>query len=118
MLEAWLSEAFFRAPIPKSTGCGLFNLDWCRALYPDMQRESPADVQRTLLELSAITIAEAIRQRDPDARAGVFVCGGGTRNGLLMSRLAELLMPRPVATTRALGIDQTQAGAWITGIKA
>lgn len=112
LLDALRTDPFFAKPLPKSTGRELFNRGWlARALRPGL---APADVQATLAELTASTIADALRQAQP---ARVLVCGGGARNGHLMRRLAALLAPIPVTTTAALGVDpdlvEATAFAWL-----
>jgi anhydro-N-acetylmuramic acid kinase len=78
--------------------------------------ERTADVQATLGELTAITVARAVRQYCPGARE-VFLCGGGARNRLLLARLAALLPQKRVATTAALGLEpehvEALAFAWL-----
>ena len=57
LLRRLRADAYFSLPYPKSTGLEHFNLDWVqRALeaHPDVEA---ADVQATLLELTATTIA-------------------------------------------------------------
>ena len=47
----------------------------------------------------------------------IYVCGGGVRNGLLMSRLSEVLSSKRVALTDQLGVDadwvEAYAFAWL-----
>lgn len=116
LLEQMLEEPYFTRPIPKSTGKELFNTEWLDAQLTGCPKESPADVQRTLLELTATTIARQLPERRP---LGVYVCGGGARNGALMERLKALLEPQnaTVSTTSSLGIDpqwvEATAFAWL-----
>ena len=73
-----------------------------------------ADVQATLLELTARTIARAARECGAD---DVYACGGGTRNRALMARLASLLAPATLASTTDLGLAaeavEATAFAWL-----
>ncbi|HEU0289716.1 MAG TPA: anhydro-N-acetylmuramic acid kinase, partial [Burkholderiales bacterium] len=73
-------------------------------------------VQATLLELTATTIARAVRKHCASARE-VLVCGGGAHNRALLSRLAALLPGLRVATTAALGVEpehvEALAFAWL-----
>jgi anhydro-N-acetylmuramic acid kinase len=102
LLAALLSDSYFAAPPPKSTGREYFNLDWLDArLRKDV---APADVQATLLALTAITIADAIRAAAPAARE-VFACGGGVHNAALMEALRTALAPATVQSTASLGLD-------------
>ena len=94
---------------PKSTGREEFNLAWVRSVLTD---EKPEDVQRTLLELTARTVALACRGAQE-----IYLCGGGTKNTALLDRIAELACPAHVATTAELGIDpmhvEALAFAWL-----
>lgn len=115
LLQALLDEPFFRLPPPKSTGRDLFDLPWLEQKL--LGRHVPAaDVQATLLELSARGIAQAIALHCPGNQT-VFVCGGGARNGALMRRLAALLPEQAIAGTAALGLPEHQveaaAFAWL-----
>jgi len=75
-----------------------------------------ADVQATLAELTARSVAQALHSHLPDAR-GLWVCGGGAFNTHLMTRLAALLPQLRVQTTDALGLPPLQveavAFAWL-----
>lgn len=115
LLERCLDDPYFSTPAPKSTGPEYFNLEWLDErldMLPDHAR--PEDVQRTLLELTARSIAAAL---DNEPLAQLAVCGGGAKNTLLMARLSELLYPTQVITTAALGIDpdwvEAAAFAWL-----
>lgn len=86
LLDSLLTEPYFHRAAPKSTGRELFNVDWLTShleQHPDL---SPRDVQRTLLELTAISVTQCL---SPDVRQ-LIVCGGGVRNRLLMQRIAQL----------------------------
>jgi anhydro-N-acetylmuramic acid kinase len=107
LLESMLSNVYFSAPPPKSTGPETFHIDWVKAHLHGA--ESPRDVQRTLLELTVESIAGALEQRGLDA---VRVCGGGARNDFLMSRLGERLTPVVVTSTESVGVDPQWVEAW------
>lgn len=102
LLASWLADPYFAAPPPKSTGREVFNLDWLDARLP--ANLAPADVQATLLRLSARSIADAIRAHGRGARE-VYACGGGVHNTALMDALREELPGLRVDTTAALGLD-------------
>ncbi|MCK5769784.1 anhydro-N-acetylmuramic acid kinase [Algiphilus sp.] len=116
LLAAWLEHPYFAVAPPKSTGRGAFHLDSLFALAGPADIDDPADVQRTLLELSARTIADAVKapNRDPER---VWLCGGGAYNDALVRRLAELLAPVPVASSAQAGIApehiEAAAMAWL-----
>ncbi|WP_373885723.1 anhydro-N-acetylmuramic acid kinase [Snodgrassella alvi] len=88
LLQAMLGHDYFSQPYPKSTGRDLFSLDWLNQYLTG--QEKPADVLRTLLELTAQTAVNAIINTAPDTN-NVYVCGGGSQNRLLMHTLAQLL---------------------------
>lgn len=104
LLAKLLQEPYLALPAPKSTGRELFNLAWLDAQLHDMTVSS-ADVQATLCEFTATTIAGALRAPRPRQ---VYVCGGGARNGELMRRLGLALPDTAVASTAAAGIPPEQ----------
>ena len=102
LLSHLLSEPFFAAPHPKSTGRELFNLGWLEQHLRG--NENPTDVQATLLELTAQSIAAEIkRAKEPIHTA--YLCGGGIYNTQLALRLEALIHPTILATTKVLGIE-------------
>ena len=114
LLEALLAEPYFTLPPPKSTGRDLFNSAWLERKLPRAQ--DPRVVQATLLELTAQSVAQAIRGHFPAVQR-LIVCGGGVRNGALMARLELLLSPVPVESSARHGIEPMQveaaAFAWL-----
>jgi len=115
LLDVLLADPYFALPPPKSTGREYFHLDWLAARAP-LAALDPADVQATLLELTARSVAAAIAQHAPQAEE-VLACGGGVHNGALMRRLGELLAPRVLQSTARFGIDpdflEATAFAWL-----
>lgn len=117
LLNLLLAEKFFQQPHPKSTGREMFNLNWLQNNLNQLKEYiSPIDVQRTLVELTAKTIADSIKKLSADQKE-IFICGGGAFNQLLMQRLQDLLAPNLVNSTAALGIDpqwiEAMAFAWL-----
>jgi anhydro-N-acetylmuramic acid kinase len=115
LLMGMLAEPFFALPPPKSTGRDLFNAEWLAAkLAP--RNPLPADVQATLVALTARTIAGAVATHC-GAATEVLVCGGGANNDALMHALAALLAPRVLTTTASLGVAvehvEALAFAWL-----
>lgn len=115
LLQALLDDPYFALAPPKSTGREYFHLAWL-AGHPHQAALDPADVQATLLELSARSVADAINRHAP-AAGEVLVCGGGVHNGALMRRLGELLAPRALVSTTRDGVDpdylEATAFAWL-----
>lgn len=116
LLEACLGEPYFTQTPPKSTGRDRFNLDWLLQRFPDLVTLSPADVQRTLCEITAQSVAMQLRQTAP-ALSRVLVCGGGVHNPRLMASLHEALPGLYVQSTLAVGVDpdvvEAAAFAWL-----
>jgi anhydro-N-acetylmuramic acid kinase len=109
LLKKLLTEPFFAAAPPKSTGRDLFNLAWLgRHLNGD---EAPADVQATLLALTGDSIAAAI-QRFCGGAKEIYVCGGGAHNEALLSHLRHALPQCRIQKTEVLGI----AADWMEAI--
>lgn len=115
LLKCLKDDPFYSAHPPKSTGTEYFSPDWLAkklALLPCYPIE---DVQRTLCQLTAETIAESIERFAPNTET-VFLCGGGTHNQTLVQALAERLGQK-IDSTKTLGIDPDQveamAFAWL-----
>lgn len=107
LLEKLLDDAYIKRPPPKSTGVEYFNLRWLdqnlAALADASTSLPPGDVQATLCEFTAITVADDIRlQGEVD---DVLVCGGGVHNQSLMRRLQSSLGDVPVSSTASRSID-------------
>jgi anhydro-N-acetylmuramic acid kinase len=116
LLTALMGEPYFFHPAPKSTGRDMFNLEWLINCWPTVTELSPVDVQATLLELTAVTIADAIQQAQPTPDQ-VLVCGGGVHNIALLQRLNTLLPGQQVISTRDVGLEpdwiEAMAFAWL-----
>lgn len=111
LLQILLAHPFFSLPPPKSTGRDSFHLPWLESqLLPG---QAPADVQATLLELSARGIADCILTHCAGA-SEIYLCGGGAHNEQLVARLRSLLAGRRIAATDTLGIaaDWVEAAAF------
>ncbi|WP_137974848.1 anhydro-N-acetylmuramic acid kinase [Pseudomonas sp. F(2018)] len=116
LLQALLSDPYFATRGPKSTGRELFNLPWLENHLAEFPAASPADIQRTLLELTARSIVDSLQQAQQDT-AELLVCGGGAHNAALMQRLQELLPSCEVASTAERGVPpdwvEAMAFAWL-----
>ena len=114
LLARLLDEPWFAQPPPKSTGRDQFHLGWVEAALAG--GESPADVQATLLALTARSVADALRATQPDTRR-VIACGGGVHNPVLMATLAAELPDAAVESSAAHGLDpdcvEAMAFAWL-----
>lgn len=111
------SEPWFKQAPPKSTGRDLFNWDWLQ--YRLQAFPGPAladnDIQATLQQLTAVTVAQAITQYAPET-GETLVCGGGALNGGLMQDLKNAL-PCTVQATSEHGMPvqlvEALAFAWL-----
>jgi anhydro-N-acetylmuramic acid kinase len=117
LLAELLKEPYLALPAPKSTGRDLFHLEWLDARLAVHAEAAPEDVQRTLTQYTAVTLADAIKAYGAAADA-VYICGGGAYNGVLMDALgAELGKQVLVASTQALGVAPNRvealAFAWL-----
>ncbi|MGD8547526.1 MAG: anhydro-N-acetylmuramic acid kinase [Thiohalophilus sp.] len=116
LLERLLHDPYFALPAPKSTGREYFNLPWLQPILDAFPNLAARDVQTTLCELTARSIADAIQQY-AESTDEVLVCGGGVHNKYLMQRLAELLTPARVGVTTEGGLDpdwvEATAFAWL-----
>jgi anhydro-N-acetylmuramic acid kinase len=114
LLGKLLDYSYFMKTPPKSTGIEEFNLEWLTAR--DALEYDAVDVQATLCELTARTIANDIVRFAP-ATAEVYVCGGGAHNADLLTRLARRLPEIRIDSTAAVGLDpdwvEAAAFAWL-----
>lgn len=121
LLDLLLEHPFFDLPAPKSTGREDFHLGWVDATLEKLNHEcpnlaySPADVQATLTELTAISASQALLSFSEVGQ--LFVCGGGAFNQYLLARLAHHLPSWSLMTTEAIGLSprwvEAVAFAWL-----
>ncbi|SFU94328.1 anhydro-N-acetylmuramic acid kinase [Halomonas korlensis] len=116
LLERLLADPFFHRPPPRSTGREAFHLDWLDAQLTG--RERPEDVQATLAELTAASVAMGVmmarEQFDAPPAAALIPCGGGAHNPDLLSRLAQHLPETPLVASAEWGwpADWLEGGAF------
>lgn len=114
LLERLLGDPWFAQPPPKSSGREHFQRSW---LAPHLRDGLAAvDVQATLRELTARTIADALRATQPDTRR-LLVCGGGVHNPVLMQALRQAMPDVVLASTAEFGLDpdhvEAMGFAWL-----
>jgi anhydro-N-acetylmuramic acid kinase len=118
LLGQMLADPYFDQPPPKSTGFEYFNGGWTRSRLASLGGLTipAADIQATLAELSARTIATSILKFAPDIDE-VLVCGGGIHNADLMQRLRGYLTGAQVSSTDLYGLHpdwvEAAAFAWL-----
>jgi len=117
LLEAMIRDPYFNKPFPKSTGPDYFNLAWLNKHLEGLDHKLPnQDVQATLLELTALSITNELKQLG-NLGGDIYVCGGGAHNQQLISRLKQMLGQYRVYLSDDLGIpaDWVEAAgfAWL-----
>jgi anhydro-N-acetylmuramic acid kinase len=118
LLGTLLADPYFEQPPPKSTGFEYFNGGWVRNKIAGLGGAGKAanDVQATLAELSARTIATSILKFAPDID-DVLICGGGVHNSDLLGRLRTYLSGVNVTSTEEYGLHpdwvEAAAFAWL-----
>jgi anhydro-N-acetylmuramic acid kinase len=115
LLQQLLIDEYFLRQPPKSTGREYFNMAWLRDRQNTFDTAVAAeDMQATLTELTAVTIAHAVQEHQC---RNVWLCGGGAHNEFLRTRIATNLTGAPVQSTAALGIEpdwvEAIAFAWL-----
>ena len=104
-LVDWLEHPYFKRRPPKSTG----REDFSRPLVERWLRHvlragaSAEDMMATLTELTATTIANAIKDFVPGQVDEVIAYGGGSTNPTLMAAVTQLLN-RPMTPIEKLGM--------------
>ncbi|APZ44168.1 anhydro-N-acetylmuramic acid kinase [Acidihalobacter ferrooxydans] len=116
LLDVLLHDPYFALPPPKSTGREHFNAAWLDQ-HLNNPRLSPADVQATLTEFTARSIAAAVDTYFSHCQR-LLICGGGAHNNELIRRLsANLRSTCVIESTSAYGIEpdwiEASAFAWL-----
>lgn len=103
LLARLLQHPYYERRPPKSTGRETFTDALLQqALAADAIL--PQDVQASLSELTARTIASGLNAAAAQTPRRVLICGGGAFNSDLMARLERLLPGTRLATTASYGI--------------
>lgn len=117
LLQKLLSHGYFRRAAPKSTGREDFHLAWLLEQLAGLETKiADEDVQATLLDLTATSVADAIRNAGL-SKGELLVCGGGTFNTALWHRLQNLLPDWSLHSTADFGLApgwvEAAAFAWL-----
>ena len=109
VVDEALTNPFFAAPPPKSTGRELFSTAFidrfiadCRSSRPDATVE---DVVATAVALTARSIADAYARFIPEPVSEVVLSGGGARNPVLVGAIRDALAGRAVRLFDELFFD-------------
>ncbi|KRV50583.1 anhydro-N-acetylmuramic acid kinase [Wenjunlia vitaminophila] len=101
LLRRLLDEPYYALSPPKTTGKELFNGAYLRAALEGLGPLAGRDVVATVTELTARTVAEAVRSH---GATEVIASGGGVRNPTLMARLRAALGEVPLRVSDDLGL--------------
>ncbi len=114
LLNTLLSESYFNQTPPKSTGRELFNGHWLEEKLQEFSALRPVDVQATLLELSVLSIAEALEDKKIKH---LILCGGGAKNLALIVSLSKYLKGCTIKPSDDYGVSsdymEALAFAWL-----
>lgn len=113
LLREMQADDFFARVPPKSTGREYFNEAWIDTMLERIGEDknfNAADVQRTLLELTAATIAEAIER---SGAKEAIICGGGAHNRLLTERIASSIAPVTLRLLEEADFLEAMMMAWL-----
>ena len=114
LLESMLSDPYFAKYAPKSCGRELFNEKWLKKQLEEFSYVVDQDVQATLLELTALTIANEVKKTNTEL---LIVCGGGAKNSALMKKLRVELKDIEISISDKYGTSsdfmEAMAFAWL-----
>ncbi len=108
LVDKWLENEFFQQAPPKSTGRELFGPDYLKQCQLQAQKYqlSSADWLASLTELTVSSIALSYQRFLQEIPQQVLLCGGGSHNHYLKSRLQDKLgQASQVMTTDELGLS-------------
>jgi len=115
LLDAMMADDYFSLDYPKSTGREKFNEAWLDAMLT--RRGSSVcslvleqDVQRTLLELTALSISNEVLKFNTDV---ALLCGGGAKNSFLVERIKALMPNIEVAIAQNADEIEAMTFAWL-----
>ena len=109
LLDRMMSDEYFEQAYPKSTGREKFNKVWLQGILSG-KTHNPEDVQRTLLELTALSISNEVLRFNRDV---VLLCGGGARNSFLVERMKVLMPNVEVAIAQNADMIEAMTFAWL-----
>jgi anhydro-N-acetylmuramic acid kinase len=109
LLELLLREPYYARSAPKSTGKELFHVGY----LDGTEHRVVEDVMATLVELTAITVADACRQHGAEV---VVASGGGVRNPVLMRALKRRLAPAELRVSDEFGLPSDAKEGYLTAL--
>lgn len=113
LLERLLADPFYAAPAPKSTGREHFHTAYVQQAVGERRGIEDNDLVATLTELTAVTVADALR---PYAVTRVLGSGGGMHNPVLVQRLRHHLRPARLAPSDEAGLPTDGKEAYLMAL--
>lgn len=114
LLNKMLSDPYFQKEPPKSTGREYFNENWLEKQLEEFEYITNEDIQATLLEFTAETLANEVKKSSVDL---VIISGGGVKNIALMKKLRSYLENIEVSPSDKYGVSsdfmEAMAFAWL-----
>jgi len=115
-LNKMLAHPFFKKRQPKSTGKEIFNI---RFIPKSLLQQSPESILATVTELTAKTIAQAIKHKQQSINE-IIVCGGGIKNLFLIERISHYTS-LPIVSSELMGYSpqsiEAMAFGWLASQK-
>ncbi|USR91992.1 anhydro-N-acetylmuramic acid kinase [Phormidium yuhuli AB48] len=105
LVQQWLTHPFFQQPPPKSTGREDFGPELLQQYHQQAQHLGPADWLATLTDLTAASIADSYKRFLPQLPQDLILCGGGSRNPYLKSRLQTHLPQTTLSSSDDWGLN-------------
>ena len=107
MLRELMGNPYFQQGPPKTTGREMFGREFAENLLERARALglSDSDLIATATGFTAESIADAYSRHLPKEPDEVILCGGGSKNQLLVNMLGRKLAPAKVLTTDDLGVD-------------
>lgn len=109
LLDIMMSDDYFALAYPKSTGREKFNANWLRS-HLEGKTHNPEDVQRTLLELTALSISNEVLRFNRDL---ALLCGGGAKNSFLVERIKAFMPNVEVVIAQNADYIEAMTFAWL-----
>ena len=119
LLDELLAHPFIGQGPPKSTGTDVFSPAMVRQII-DRRRLQPADLLRTLVRFTALSVAENVHKFVPalTGQAEMVMSGGGGRHPVLMADLDADLPEWKRVTSQVLGVDPDAKEALLMAVLA
>jgi anhydro-N-acetylmuramic acid kinase len=112
LLDVMMEDEYFSQAYPKSTGREKFNEAWLEGCIEcvGMGASRPMDVQRTLLELTAMSICNEVLKFNRDI---LLLCGGGAKNDFLVERIKAFMPNVEVLIAENADTIEAMTFAWL-----